>query len=151
MGKNKNMKPGVDYIGVGCGALIVNDKNEVLLVKRGIKSKNEAGVWSKPGGAVEFGEQVENAVKREIKEELDIEIELTKFLGFTNHIIKSENQHWVTFNYLARIIKGELKIMEPEKIAEVKWFSLNNLPANLSQTTSEPIEQNLERAGLSHL
>ena len=138
------MKSGVDCIGVGCGALIINDKNEALLVKRGVKSKNEVGVWSKPGGAVEFGEKVEDAVKREIKEELGVGIELSKFLGFTNHIIKSENQHWVTFNYLAKIIEGEPKIMEPEKIAEIKWFNLKNLPEKLSQTTSEPIKDYLK-------
>ena len=138
------MKSGVDYIGVGCGALILNDKNETLLVKRGVSSKNEAGVWSKPGGAVEFGERVEDAVKREIKEELGVDIELTKLLGFTNHIIKSENQHWVTFSYLAKIIEGEPRIMEPEKIAKIKWFNLRSLPEKLSQTTSEPIKDYLE-------
>jgi len=138
------MKSGVDCIGVGCGALIINDKNEALLVKRGVKSKNEVGVWSKPGGTVEFGEKVEDAVKREIKEELGVDIKLSKFLGFTNHIIKSENQHWVTFNYLAKIIEGEPKIMEPEKIAEIKWFNLRNLPEKLSQTTSEPIKDYLK-------
>ena len=113
-------------------------------MKRGVKSKNEVGVWSKPGGAVEFGEKVEDAVKREIKEELGVGIELSKFLGFTNHIIKLENQHWVTFNYLAKIIEGEPKIMEPEKIAEIKWFNLKNLPEKLSQTTSEPIKDYLK-------
>ena len=138
------MKSGVDCIGVGCGALIINDKNEALLVKRGVKSKNEVGVWSKPGGAVEFGEKVEDAVRREIKEELGVNIELSKFLGFTNHIIKSENQHWVTFNYLAKITEGEPRIMEPEKIAEIKWFNLRNLPEKLSQTTSEPIKDYLK-------
>ncbi len=66
------MTPGKDYIGVGCGALIINDKNQTLLIKRGNKSRNEAGFWGKPGGAVKFGEKVEDAVKREIKEELNI-------------------------------------------------------------------------------
>ncbi len=138
------MKPGVDYIGIGCGALIVNDNNETLLVKRGQKSKNQVGVWSKPGGAVDLEEKVEDAVIREIKEELGVDIELVKFLGFTNHIIKSENQHWIAFNYLAKIIKGEPQILEPDKIEEIKWFSLNNLPENLSQTTSEPIQEYLK-------
>lgn len=138
------MKPGIDYIGVGCGALIINKKSEVLLQKRGSKSKNEIGFWTKPGGAVEFGEKVENTVKREIKEELGIDIKLIQFLGFTNHIIKSENQHWVTFNFLAEIIAGIPKNLEPEKIEEIKWFKLNNLPPKLSQTTSEPIKKYLK-------
>jgi len=136
-------KPGADYIGVGCGALIINDKNETLLAKRGLKSKNEVGVWSKPGGAVEFGEKVEDAVIREIKEELDVDIELVRLLGFTNHIIKEEGQHWVTFNYLARIIGGGPRIMEPEKISEIKWFNVNNLPDNTTQNTIESVQSYL--------
>ena len=135
------MKQGIDYIGVGCGALILNDKNEVLLMKRGKKSKNEAGFWNKPGGTVEFGETVENAVKRETKEELGIDVEPIKFINFTNHIIKSENQHWVSLNYLVKIVKGEPRNMEPEKTDEIKWFSFDNLPENMTQTTREPIQE----------
>lgn len=131
------MKAGVDYIGVGCGALIVNDKNETLLLKRGVKSKNEGGFWSQPGGAVEFGEAVEEAVKREIREELGVEIDLIRFLCFTNHIINSENQHWVTMSYLGKIIKGEPQNLEPRKIEEIKWFSLDNLPENTNQPTRD--------------
>lgn len=138
------MKPGIDYIGIGCGALIINDKNETLLVKRASKSKNEAGFWSKPGGTVEFSEGVGDAVRREIKEELGIDIELVKFLGFTNHIIKLENQHWIAFNYLAKIIKGKPRNLEPEKIEEIKWFNLGSLPENLTQTTIEPIKEYLK-------
>ena len=129
------MKPGVDFIGVGCGALIINDRNETLLVKRASKSQNEAGFWSKPGGTVEFSENVEETVKREIKEEVGVNIELIRFLGFTNHIIKSENQHWIALNYLAKVVEGEPKNLEPEKIEEIKWFNFNNLPTNLTQTT----------------
>jgi mutator protein MutT len=138
------MKPGIDYIGIGCGALIVNDKDEALLMKRGPKSKNEAGYWSKPGGSVEFGEKVEDAVKREIREELGIEIELVRFLDFTDHIIGSENQHWIAFNFLAKIINGEPKIMEPEKHDEIRWFRLDDLPEKITQTTKEPIDKYLQ-------
>lgn len=138
------MIPGIDYIGVGCGALIINDSNETLLIKRTSKSKNEAGFWSKPGGKVEFGETVESAIIREIKEELDIDIELTGFINFTNHIIKSENQHWVALSYLAKINKGIPRNMEPEKIAEIKWFSFDNLPEKITQTTSESIKEYLK-------
>ncbi len=138
------MKPGVDYIGVGCGALIINNKNETLLLKRGAKSRNQAGFWSKPGGTVEFGEKIEDAIIREIKEEFGVEIELIKFLGFTNHIIEEERQHWLSISYLARIIKGEPRNMEPEKHDEIGWFSFDNLPEKLTQTTSELIEEYLK-------
>lgn len=138
------MKAGIDYIGVGCGALIINDKNETLLLKRGVKSRNQAGFWSKPGGTVEFGEKIEDAVKREIMEEFGVDIELIRFLGFTNHIIKKENQHWLSISYLARIVKGEPKNMEPNKHDEIQWFSFNDLPEKLTETTSELIEEYLK-------
>lgn len=138
------MIPGIDYIGVGCGALIVNDKNETLLLKRGKKSRNQAGYWSKPGGTVEFGEKIEDAVRREIKEEFGVEIKLIKFLGFTNHIIKEEKQHWLSISYLAKIIKGEPKNMEPHKHDEIGWFSFDNLPEKLTQTTGEVIKEYLK-------
>lgn len=139
------MIPGIDYIGVGCGALIVNDKKETLLLKRGAESRNQAGFWSKPGGTVEFGEKIEDAIKREIKEELGVEIELIEFLGFTNHIMKEENQHWLSISYLARITKGEPKNLEPEKHDEIRWFKFDNLPEKLAQTTSEIIEEYLKK------
>lgn len=138
------MTPGIDYIGVGCGALIVNDKNETLLLRRGKNSRNQSGYWSKPGGTVEFGEKIEDAIKREIKEEFDVEIELTKFLGFTNHIMKEENQHWLSISYLAKIIKGEPKNLESEKHDEIRWFNFNDLPESLTQTTREPIKEYLK-------
>lgn len=134
------MEKGKDYIGVGCGALIVNDNKETLLLKRTAKSNNEAGFWSKPGGSVEYGETVREAICREIKEELDVDIELDRFLGFTDHLIKSEGQHWIAISYLAKIISGEPKNTEPDKCSEVKWFSLDRLPENITQTTLESVE-----------
>ena len=138
------MKIGTDCIGVGCGALIINDRGETLLLKRTSKTRNEAGFWSKPGGGVEFGEKIEDALKREIKEELGVEVEITKFLGFTDSIMKAENQHWVSFNYLAKIAKGEPKNLEPEKHEEMKWFKFTELPENINEYTLEAIKEYLK-------
>ena len=126
------MKPGKDYIGVGCGAFIVNAKDEVLLMKRGEKSKNEIGHWSLPGGALEFNETFSQAVRREIKEELGVEIEIEDLICLTDHIIKDEGQHWVTCAIKSRIVDGEPKIMEPEKIAKIGWFAVDSLPEKLT-------------------
>ena len=59
-------------IQVVCGILIWNDK--VLIGKRKMNGKSEAGKWEFPGGKVEDGESQWEAIKREFKEELDIEI-----------------------------------------------------------------------------
>lgn len=128
-------KAGKDYIGVGCGGLIIDDNDRVLLLRRGPKSKNQVGFWNQPGGAVDYGETVEEAIKREIKEEVNVDVELIEMICYTDHIMHSENQHWLTIAYLARIISGSPKIMEPEKCDALEWFTLDKLPTPLSKTT----------------
>ena len=57
------MKRGIDYIGVGVGALLVNDAGAVFLAQRGPAAKNERGLWEFPGGSVEFGETLAEALR----------------------------------------------------------------------------------------
>jgi 8-oxo-dGTP pyrophosphatase MutT (NUDIX family) len=63
------MKKGIDYIGVGVGAVIFNREGPVFLARRGKQARNESGKWEFPGGGVEFGETLEHALAREILEE----------------------------------------------------------------------------------
>ncbi len=130
---------GKDYIGVGGGVLILNDLDEALLMKRGGNVRNESGWWSKPGGGVKFGETAIKAMKREILEEIGVEIKIIGYLPHTDHIIEAENQHWASFNFIAHIISGEPQNREPEKCDAIEWFALDNLPEKITQTTSEPI------------
>ncbi|MGH7203825.1 MAG: NUDIX domain-containing protein [Candidatus Levyibacteriota bacterium] len=123
------MKKGIDYIGVGVGAAIFNKGGKLFLSKRGIKAKNERGKWEIPGGGVEFGETFEQALKREIKEEIGVEIEVMDLLGICDHIIPKEKQHWVAPTYLCKISKGTPKILEPEKCAEMGWYSIEEAQA----------------------
>lgn len=120
------MKSGIDYIGVGVGAVLVNDKGEIFITKRGQKAKNEKGKWEIPGGSVEFGETLEKALKREMREEVGVEIKLIELLGVYDHIISDEKQHWVSPTFMCKIIKGTPKILEPEKCEVIGWFTLEN-------------------------
>lgn len=141
--KQCECKAGKTHIGVGGGVLIFNDRNEVLLMKRGAKAKNEAGWWSKPGGSVEYGEKASDMAKREIKEELGVDIKVTGLLPHTDHIIESEGQHWLALNFIGKIVGGELQNMEPHKCEEVSWFDLKGLPEKIVQNTTEAIEHYL--------
>jgi len=140
----KKLKVGKDYIGVGGGVLIFNKKREIFLARRGKKSKNQVGIWSKPGGSIELGEKAIDAMRREIREEHGIEIDIWGYSQHTDHIIKKEGQHWMTVNYIANLKKGEPKIMEPDKCDKIGWFDIRKLPKNLSKTTSEPIKNYLK-------
>ncbi len=132
------MKQGKDFIGVGCGAFIVNEQNELLLQLR--NKKPEKGCWCIPGGRLEMFETFEEAVKRETKEETGVDIEIVRLLGICNHIIKNEKSHWVSPSYLCRIVNGQPKIMEPTKHLDMKWFAIDKLPENITITTKEAVK-----------
>jgi mutator protein MutT len=135
------MKRGVDYIGVAVGAMILNDKGEVLLCKRSQRAYNERGCWEVPGGAVEFGEKLEDAIRREIREELGVEIELIEQFPAADHIIPGDKQHWVPTTFLAKLMPGNTpKIMEPIKCDALDWFSIDRLPTPLSLITQYDVQ-----------
>ena len=75
-----SLKKRKNYIGVGVGAIIV-EQDRVLLLKR--LKEPEAGYWSIPSGAVDFSETIEDALKRELKEELSVDVEIITLLGLT--------------------------------------------------------------------
>jgi mutator protein MutT len=133
------MESGKDYIGVGGGVLIFNKKGEVLLLKRGRKSKNEAGWWCKPGGTVDYGEKAAKAMEREIKEEVGLKIRIWGLLPHTDHVLGKERQHWLAINFLADLVSGTPKIMEPGKCEKIKWFNIKKLPKKTTKTTKEPV------------
>ena len=123
------MQKGIDYIGVGVGAVIVNSEGKVLLMKRGLKARNERGKWQIPGGGLEFGESFEDAIRREVKEELGIDIKLTKMLDVSNQILLEERQHWVSPIFLCSVLDGEPRILEPEKCDQIGWYTLKEIDA----------------------
>lgn len=131
------MNPGHDYIGIGVGAMVFNDRNEVFLAQRGPQAKNERGCWEFPGGSVDFGERLEDAIRREFVEEYDMEIAVERLLHVVDHLLTNEGQHWVSPTFLARHVSGEPRIVEPEKCSAIGWFSLSMLPSPLSVATAE--------------
>lgn len=136
-GELRPAKPSIDYVGVGVGGVILNNKNQVLLQLRGPKAKNEIGVWKLPGGQIEWGETAISALRREVKEELGVEIKIIKQIFCFDDILINEDQHWLVPFYLCKIKKGRPKNMEPGKTDKIRWFNLNNLPENLAFGTSE--------------
>jgi len=144
------MKKGIDYIGVSAGAMIFNENYQLFLAKRGQKAKNERGCWETPGGTVEFGETLEIAARREIREEYGFEIEIVRQIPAADHILPEEKQHWVATTFLAIIKKGSNpQINEPGKCDEIGWFDMSKLPSPLSEITKKDISYFHKHGGIS--
>ncbi len=138
------MIPGKDFIGVGVGAFIVSDDGRrVLLLRR--KKPPEVGFWSIPGGAVEFGETFEEALKREVREETGLTIRILGLLSLTDHIMPEEGTHWVTPQLEARVEGGTLENLEPAKHDALEWHSLDLLPKELTMPTLNALRRYEEK------
>lgn len=105
---------------------VIFAEGKVLLVKRSIKPY--MGYWCVPGGRVEFGETVEEAVLREAKEETGLDVEIGKMVGIYSDPKRDPRGHTITIAYLLKAVGGELKHDEEEASA-VKYF--RSLPKNI--------------------
>ncbi|MHA1721565.1 MAG: NUDIX hydrolase [Candidatus Baldrarchaeia archaeon] len=122
---------------VGVGAVIVKD-NKVLLVKRA--GEPGRGLWSIPGGLVELGEKIKDAVRREVKEETGLDVKVDELANVTEIITKDEKGrikfHYVIIDFFATPFEGELK---PSSDAlEAKWVEFKDLKKySLTKTVEE--------------
>ena len=103
-------------------ALIEKD-NKILLVKEILEGGNE--YWILPGGSVEFGESLTEAVKREIKEETNLDIEINNFLDFKESIHPKVGYHTIIFFFHAIPKNSDIKL--ENKALDGRFFSKDEI------------------------
>lgn len=128
-----DLRRGVDHIGISASFIVHDGKGNVLLQKRGAGARDENGNWDVGGGAIEFGESIDEAVTREIKEELctdalDIQF-LTVYDAFRE--FDGTKTHWVAIMHAVQVDPQKVSIGEPDKIDELGWFTSDKLPSPL--------------------
>lgn len=133
MGTRTRMQPGIDYTGVCVVFLCHDGEGQIVLSKRGEKCRDEQGRWDPGGGALEFGENVDQTLRKEIKEEYAADVLETEFLGFmdVHRTLKNRPTHWIALSYLVRVDRRQVKNNEPHKLDAVEWFTLQTLPSPL--------------------
>jgi 8-oxo-dGTP diphosphatase len=104
------------------GCVILDNNRNIYLLHR---NKNGVVQWELPGGKVESGETTEQAAIREIEEELDIVVSLTRKLGEATFM---ENKMDYSYTwYLAEVMTGNMSICEPESFDGLRAFSFSEL------------------------
>lgn len=111
------------FVFAGAPVIIQNSKGEILLGKRDEKSLYYPSMWGLPGGMIEYGERITYAIRREILEELGVEIEITKVAKTIQENLPNDKCkiHTIDITHYAKIIKGEPQAKD--ETSEVKWFS----------------------------
>lgn len=127
------MQKGIDHTGITVCYLCHDGKGNVLFNKRGANTRDEQGRWDPGGGALEFGDTVEQTLKKEIKEEYCADIINVEFLGYRDLLREMDGKktHWLTLDFAVLVDRELAKNGEPHKFDEIGWFGLDNLPAPL--------------------
>lgn len=99
-------------------AIIYDEEENMLMVK------NVKGYWEVPGGAVEKGEHLHQAVIREVKEETGDVCKVNELHSVREAYFQDKKHHALMITFFAEIIGGQMSILDPDHdIEEVKWVS----------------------------
>ena len=143
----KTLAKGPDSVRPGANAVIFDGDGKVLLEHR-----SDNGFWGLPGGAVEVGESVEQAVKREVMEETALLIEVKRLVGVYSDPLRYNISsypngnvvHWVTVVFECIRVGGELTISHES--TDIGYFGIDDLPENTLLSHSIRISDALDPA-----
>lgn len=126
---------------LGVGALIPRG-DEILLVERGREPLK--GYWSLPGGVVEAGEGLEEAIRREVLEETGLDVQPESVVEIFERVIRDENgrpeYHYVLIDYLCTIRQGEPRA--GDDVSRTAWVRREDLGSiRLTEGTLPVIEK----------
>lgn len=115
-----------------------NGEREVLLALRKNTGYND-GNYELPGGHVDADEDLMNAMIREAKEELNIDLKREDLK--IEHILHHYKGNRLKFLISSTKYNGELKIGEPDKCEKLEWFNINKLPDNLDKKVIKVLKE----------
>ncbi len=106
---------------VAVGALVIDD-GRLLMVKR--DREPGRGLWTVPGGHVELGEYLEQALRREVMEETGLEVEVGGLAGIFEVV---GDPHFVIHDYAAHLATKGQEPVAGEEVSEVRWVPLDEI------------------------
>ncbi|MFA6888381.1 MAG: NUDIX domain-containing protein [Candidatus Woesearchaeota archaeon] len=109
---------------IGVKAIIEQD-NKILLIKRSAKYKHLEAAWDIPGGRTEFGEDPIDGLRREIKEETNLELDEIKQILDASTVFKNEEKHIVRITYLCTV--KETNVQLSHEHTDMQWVPKEEL------------------------
>jgi 8-oxo-dGTP diphosphatase len=108
-----------DHIVTSVVAVIIDGENRVLLTKRGVPPFQ--GEWVMPGGKIDLGEPIVQALKREVWEEVGLEVEVGRLIDVFEHVTPGDdNYHFIIIYYLCTPLYCDVNHNRDEVI-EARW------------------------------
>ncbi|MFH1771134.1 MAG: NUDIX hydrolase [archaeon] len=102
-------------------AFIVNEKDELLIVKRSKQNSSRQGEWEFPGGKLEAGESPQEALERETKEETNLDVKATYPINIIFYNLNDKEQSTIMV-FLCKLLSSEVVLSEEHD--KFKWISL---------------------------
>lgn len=119
--------------------IIFDEQRQMILFEK----RTDNGMWCVPGGALELGESLEEALRREVREETSLEIYEPKLFDVKAgvHMVypNKDEVYYTDVVYLINKFEGELKPDHESK--ELRWFGIDDLPEGIMPTQTGYIEK----------
>jgi nucleoside triphosphatase len=128
------------------GALILNEQNRALFVK----SNKWRDMYAIPGGHIELGETMEQALRREIEEETGLTIHSIEFASLQEFVYDEafhEQRHFIFIDFVCRTDAGEDTVVLNEEGQGYTWVPLDEALGLPLEPYTRRLIQNLERTG----
>lgn len=112
-------------------AAVLRRNGRILMIQR--QGSHGAGTWCVPGGHIDPGETPAQTAAREVQEEVGLVLDPQDFLPmtFTTDVFKVEGKKYITLYFETGAGPEEPRIMEPEKISDLKWVEPPHWPGEL--------------------
>lgn len=123
--------------GLAAKAFIVNGEGKLLIIKRRENDAQQPSTWDFPGGRLDHGESPFEGLKRETKEETNLEIDIKNPIR-VHHFTRDDGQQITMINFLCRPLSNDVKLSEEH--TEYEWAELDKAFSKIHPSFKEDIE-----------